>query len=207
MSAIKQTLDNLYEQSKYESANKESIPFEERMLAITKETGQFYNILLKTSNARRVLEVGTSTGYSTLWFADALTYNKTGNCEITTIERDSAKLKRCMKNFAAANVKDMITVIHDNAADALRELQVKHIKNERMFDFAFIDADKENMVEYFELIFPMVRKGGIIAADNILFPERYRDFAAKYVNHVRAKSEMDSVTINVGNGEEISLKK
>ena len=173
------------------------------MLAITKDTGQFYNMLLKTSRAKKVLEVGTSTGYSTLWFADALMTNHGKDCQIVTIENDSAKIKRCMKNFTRVGVDDIVTVVQDDAPNALKTIKDNL---DYKFDFAFIDADKENMVEYFDLILPMMRKGGIIAADNILLPKRYARFAKRYVNHVRAMPSVDSVTVNIGKGEELSIK-
>ena len=71
-----------------ERAGEVTMDRNERMLAITSDTGMFFNIILKSINAKRVLEIGTSTGYSTLWFADAIKYNDPSNVgnHIITIE-------------------------------------------------------------------------------------------------------------------------
>ncbi|HEX2557881.1 MAG TPA: O-methyltransferase, partial [Nitrososphaera sp.] len=80
------------------------------------------------------------------------------------------------------------------------------IKKKNYFDFVFIDADKENMLEYFDLVLPMTKVGGIIAADNMLFPEHYRPHMDKYARYVRRRQNVQSVTVPVGMGEEVTLK-
>src|SRR5688572_15080956 len=129
------------------------------MLAITADTGMFFSILLKAVKARRVLEVGTSAGFSTLWLTDAV--GKNGR--VTTIEMDPVKIERARKNFRQAGVEKLIEIRQGIALDMLRQLKGK-------FDFVLLDADKENIIKYFDLVLPLVRKGGIIAADNMLFP-------------------------------------
>ncbi len=62
------------------------------------------------------------------------------------------------------------------------------------------------MIQYFDLVFPMVKIGGIIAADNILYPEKFRDRMKKYSKHVLSKPNVQTVTVPIGNGEEISFK-
>jgi len=75
-----------------------------------------------------------------------------------------------------------------------------------LFDFVFIDADKENLIDYFDLTIPMVKKGGIIATDNMLYPEDYRSEITKYANYLRNRANIESVTVPIGNGEEITIK-
>ena len=96
----------------------------------------------------------------------------------------------------------MTTIMEGKAIDILREL--RHTAND--FDFVFIDADKENILKYFDLALPMVRPGGIIAADNMLLPEHFRRHMKKYASHVRRKPGVQSVTVPVGMGEEITMK-
>ena len=97
----------------------------------------------------------------------------------------------------------MIEIKEGPAIDLLRQLAKSEKKK---FDFVFLDPDKENMKEYFDIVLPMVRAGGIIAADNMLYPEHFRTEMAKYSRHVRSKRNVQSVTVPIGNGEEITIK-
>jgi predicted O-methyltransferase YrrM len=203
---IQNVLSKLQEQSEYEDEYEQTIPHSERMLAIRKDTGMFYNILLKSINAKNILEIGTSFGFSTLWFADALlSKNKIDDCSIITIDNESFKLQMAQKNFEEAGVNQIIKIKEGNAKNVLSEL-LTDSKNKNFFDFVFIDADKENYIEYFDLCFPMVRKEGIIGADNILFPEKFNSLMNEYVSHVRNHPNTQSVTIPIDNGEEITIK-
>jgi caffeoyl-CoA O-methyltransferase len=167
------------------------------MLAITADTGIFFSLLLKAIKARRILEVGTSAGFSTLWFADAIGKNR--NTKVITIEMNPQKVERALKNFKEAGVDKMIEIKQGLALDLLHNLRGK-------FDFVFLDADKENIVRYFDLVLPMVRIGGIIAADNMLYPYRFRVTMRKYARHVHGKPNIQSVTVPIGMGEEITIK-
>ncbi len=203
---IQNVLSKLQEQSEYEDEYEQTIPHSERMLAIRKDTGMFYNILLKSINAKNILEIGTSFGFSTLWFADALiSKNKIDDCSITTIDNEPFKRQMAQKNFEEAEVNQIIKIKEGNAKNVLSELSTDS-KNKNFFDFVFIDADKENYIEYFDLCFPMVRKEGIIGADNILFPEKFNSLMNEYVSHVRNHPNTQSVTIPIDNGEEITIK-
>jgi predicted O-methyltransferase YrrM len=123
---------------------------------------------------------------------------------IVTIEANSEKVERARKNFSAAGVNNLIEIIQGPALGVLRKLSKSRKKTS--FDFVFIDADKENMIEYFDIVLPMVKVGGIIAADNILHPDRFRPDMIKYANHVRSNPTVQSITVPIGNGEEITLK-
>lgn len=181
-------------QSQRERGGKTKVARGQEMLAITADTGMFFSILLKAIRARRVLEVGTSAGFSTLWLADAI--GKKGR--ITTIEMDQQKVERARKNFKQAGVDRLVEVKQGVALDVLRTLRGR-------FDFVLLDADKENIIEYFDLVLPLVRVGGIIAADNMLFPPPYRPMMKKYARHVH-KHNIQSVTVPIGMGEEITIK-
>ena len=172
---------------------------EDRMLAITRDTGLFYNILLRTSGTRRVLEIGMSAGYSTLWFADAVLENAG---EIISIEQNPSKIKRAKRNFEEAGVSEIITAIHGTALDVLHEIGQSGAR----FDFGFIDADKENCKNYFDLAFPMLDVNGIIGADNMLYPEKYREEMSRFADHVRAYPNARTVTLDIGNGQELTVK-
>jgi len=74
------------------------------------------------------------------------------------------------------------------------------------FDFVLIDADKENVIEYFDLIFPMVSAGGVIVTDNMLYPEKFREDMKKFSDYLRENPKLRTITSPIGNGEEITIK-
>ena len=214
---ISKVLSRLEEQSKHERSGEVVIPRPEMMLAITLDTGMFFNITLKAMRAKRVLEIGTSSGYSTLWFAEALMQisemsNTSQEKTIITIEMDHSKIERANKNFDEAGVKDLIELKEGQADDILSEIS-KNYHNEnylkngnRLFDFVFFDADKENLRYYFDLVLPMLRVGGIIATDNMLYPEEYQPMMIDYTNYIKNKPNIESVMVPIGNGEELTIK-
>lgn len=195
---IRLVISRLDRQSNREREGKVAVARGQQMLAITADTGMFFSILLKSVKAKRVLEIGTSAGFSTLWFADALLED---NGSIITIEADRKKIERAQKNFKQAGVDGMIKMMEGRALDVLRQMGTKN-----KFDFVFIDADKENVKEYFSLVLPMVRVGGIIAVDNMLYPERYRPYMSRYAKYVQNMRDIQSVTVPIGMGEEITVK-
>lgn len=194
-------LKKLEKRSRLEENDQVKVKHEDRMLAITEDTGQFFNLFLKAIKAKRVLEIGTSVGYSTLWFADALLEN--GGI-ITTIEQNSSKISRSKANFKEAKVDHIIKNLQGEAIKILKQLSESEKENQ--FDFAFLDADKELNSEYFDIILPMVKVGGIIATDNILYPEKFRPIMSKFIDHVKKIPNVQTFTLALGNGEQITLK-
>ena len=201
---IQYVLSRLEKDIDYETKHLDEIPSEKRLNCISKNIGMFYNILLKSINAKNILEIGMSVGYSGLWFADAVMSNKQLDGQIITIDREKFKIDNARRNFEEAGVDSLIKIREGEARKILQEIKAEF--NENYFDFIFIDADKESYIEYFDLCLPLVRKGGIIGADNILFPERFNEMMADYLSHVRSKSNVQSVTIPIDNGEEVTIK-
>ena len=201
---IQNVLSRLEKDIDYETKHLDEIPSEKRLNCVSKNIGMFYNILLKSINAKNILEIGMSVGYSGLWFADAVISNKQLNGQIITIDREKFKIDNARRNFEEAGVDSLIKIREGEARKILHEIKAEFKEN--YFDFIFIDADKESYIEYFDLCLPLVRKGGIIGADNILFPERFNEMMADYLSHVRSKSNVQSVTIPIDNGEEVTIK-
>jgi predicted O-methyltransferase YrrM len=196
-SKVLRVISRLNRQSNRERSGRVKVAPDQEMLAITAETGIFFSVLLKGIKARRILEVGTSAGFSTLWFADAM--GKNHSTRVITIEMNPQKAEWALKNFKEAGVDKMIEIKQGVALDLLHKLKGK-------FDFVFLDADKENIIRYFDLVLPMVRIGGIIAADNMLYPDHFRPAMKKYARHVNSKPNIQSVTVPIGMGEEITIK-
>ena len=190
-------ISRLNRQSNQERSGRVKVAPDQEMLAITADTGIFFSVLLKAIKARCILEVGTSAGYSTLWFADAMERNH--STRIITIEMNPQKVEWALKNFKEAGLDKMIEIKQGIALDLLPKLKGK-------FDFVFLDADKENIIRYFDIVLPMLRIGGIIAADNMLYPDHFRPAMRKYARHVHTRPNVQSVTVPIGMGEEITIK-
>ncbi len=200
--SIAKILNELEAQSDLEKSRRVDVPPEDRMLAITKETGELLNMILRLKNAKNMLEVGMSTGYSTIWCAEAIS-EQSG--KIITIEKNPSKIKRAEKNFQKAGVTDTITIKEGLAMQILTELSLQQ-RYKDFFDFVLIDADKENVIEYFDLIFPMVSAGGVIVTDNMLYPEKFRQDMKKFSDYLRENPKLRTITSPIGNGEEITIK-
>ena len=201
---IQNVLSRLEKDIDYENSHRNEVPSEERLNCISKNIGMFYNIMLKSINAKKILEIGMSVGYSGLWFADAVMSSTQSDGQIITIDREKFKIDKATRNFEEAGVSSLITIREGEAKKILHEMKEEH--GENYFDFIFIDADKENYIEYFDLCLPLVRKGGIIGADNILFPERFNEMMADYLSHVRSNPNVQSITVPIDNGEEVTFK-
>jgi predicted O-methyltransferase YrrM len=127
-----------------------------RYMSVDREDGEFFYRLTVELKAQRVLEIGTSAGYSGGWFAMAL--KKTGG-RLITLEIDPERHAAALKNFAAMGVSD---VVEARLANALVEVA----RIEGPFDIVLIDAWKPDYLRYYELVLPKVRRGGAILAHN-----------------------------------------
>jgi len=200
--SIYKVLEELEVQSSLEKSRKVNVSPEDRMLAITKETGELFNMILRIKKAKNMLEVGMSTGYSTIWCAEVIA-EQSG--KIITIEQNPSKIKRAKENFQKAGITDTITIKEGLAIQILTELNLQQ-RYKEFFDFVLIDADKENVIKYFDLIFPMVSVGGIIITDNMLYPEKFREHMKKFSDYLKKNSKLRTITSPIGNGEEITIK-
>jgi len=120
--------------------------------------GRVLSMLSKIINPKHILELGTYTGYATLCLAEGLKSDGT----IDTIDINEELEDIQQKYFSSSAFKDQIIQHVGNALDIVPNLKKK-------FDLVFIDADKENYINYWNLIIPMMNKGGIILSDNVLW--------------------------------------
>ncbi len=164
-----------------------------RMLNITSDTGRLLWILVKAIGASRILEVGTSNAYSTIWLADAA--RETGG-RVTTLELNPDKVKLARANLARAGLADRVDLLEGRAAETLATLPGP-------FDFVFLDADRPNYLTYLDLVVPRVATRGLIVADNVT---SHAEELRPYLARVKSHPALFSVTVPIGNGEEISLK-
>jgi len=133
------------------------------------EQGQFMALLVELIGARKTLEIGVFTGYSALWVAGALPPD--GKVVALDVDPDTTAVAR--RYWERAGVADRIDLRVGDATESLDAL-LKAGERES-FDFAFIDADKEGYSGYFERAYALVRPGGIIAVDNVLWSGRVAD--------------------------------
>ena len=124
--------------------------------------GAFLSILCKCGKFKNCLEVGVFTGYSSLCISSAIE----NDSRLTVIDNNNEYLDIAKKYWKLANVVGKINVIKKNALEALSELKSNP---DKQFDFAFIDADKANYVKYYDLILPLMSRGGILCIDNTLW--------------------------------------
>ncbi len=130
-------------------------------IAVSPAQGQFLALLVQALGARRVLELGTLGGYSTIWMGRALPPGG----HLLTLELDPAHAAVAKANLARAGLADVVTVRVGPAAETLRQLARV---GEAPFDLVFIDADKTGYPDYLELILPLVQRGSLIIADNVV---------------------------------------
>ncbi len=196
--SISKILDELKRQSVLEKTK--NVKHEDRMLAITEDTGRFFYAVLTGVGAKNALELGTSVGYSTLWIAAALLKN-TKTPKILTVEKNPSKVARARRNFRRARILQHIKIRQGRILDVLSAMPKRAV-----FDFVLIDADKENGPAYFDLVLPMLKVGGIIATDNMLYPEKYRKIMKRYSDYISKKPAVRTITLPIGNGQEITVK-
>ena len=125
---------------------------------------RFLKLLARLVGAKRILEIGTFAGYSALSMAEALPEDG----ELITCEIDPAAIVFAKRYFDLSPHGKKIALLEGAALDSLKSISGP-------FDMAFIDADKENYSNYYEAILPMIRYGGLIAVDNVLWSGRVLD--------------------------------
>lgn len=141
----------------------ETAQLEYSVMQISPEQGQFMSLLIKLMGAKRAIEIGTFTGYSSICVAEAMPEDgRLICCDISLQWTQVAE-----KYWALANLEDKIRLYSQPAEQTLQMLLDDGA--EKTFDFVFIDADKQNYIKYYEMALRLLRKGGLIAVDNTLW--------------------------------------
>lgn len=165
--------------------------------------GSLLRTLAKAIRAERILEIGTYTGYSALWMAEALPDGGT----LITCDTDPVSTALARQYWARSPDGDKIELRLGDASDTVKTL-------EGPFDLVFLDADKRGYVDYWETCVPMVRSGGLLIADNVLWggavlaPESASDLAlVEFNKHVTADPRVDNTLLSVRDGLMVALKR
>ncbi len=147
--------------------------------------GRFLAFLSKIHKPGRILEIGSYTGYSALCLAEGLT----DDGKLTTIDINPELRWIIQKYVDKAGFSNRIEIITANALDYLKNLK-------DTLDLVFIDADKENYCRYFEHVLPLVRSGGIILADNVLWSGKVTGTTQKHDAETHALIQYSKMVCN-----------
>ena len=129
------------------------------------ESANFINMLIKMNQIKTVLEIGTSNGYSAIWICNAL--KETGG-HLVSLEFWQKRIDLAEVNLEECKLREFATIKCGSALTLIQELEPKDFKNDKLeLDMIFIDANKSEYIKYFELVHPLLKKGGIILADNV----------------------------------------
>jgi len=169
---------------------------------LDRECANFLNSLIKINKSKKVLEIGTSNGYSGIWILKALKETKG---KLTTIEFWEKRQSVARKNFEICCPDVEVEPKIGSAIVILEDLleEIKKGKREK-FDFVFIDANKKEYISYFKLIDEMLAENGVILADNIL---SHYEKVEDYVNLLFEKENYQSQILELGTGMMLSIKK
>jgi len=164
------------------------------MLNITRDTGEFLAVLVKAMHATRVLEIGTSNGYSTLWLARAA--QAIGGA-VTTVEKAELKVGMARATFARSGLDAVITVLHDDAGAVLQRTP------DAAVDLLFLDSERPEYPGWWPDLRRVLRPGGLLVVDNATsHPEQMAPFVAL----VTADRTFTTSLVPVGNGEFLAVK-
>jgi len=166
--------------------------------------GRFLYLLVKSIRARRVLELGTAIGYSTIWLGRGLD----SEGFITSIEVNHATAERARRNLREAGLDRVVRVIEGAAIDVVRRLKER-------FDLIFVDVDKETYPEILDPLVAMLNSGGILVADNCLWggsvatdEKSPLTSALRRFNHLAMNNPLlEGIVLPIRDGLFIGLKK
>src|SRR5689334_4410672 len=173
------------------------VNLDDLLLSVGREAGTLLYLLASGAQSKRILELGTSYGYSTVWLAAAA--RATGG-KVQSLELRDFKIEHARQALTRAGLS---TRVEFHAGDCLESLKALP----GPFDFVLLDVWKDLYLPCFELVHPKLAPGGVICADNMVMPESARPHADAYRKRVREAGDMDSVLVEVGNGIEISRKR
>ncbi len=191
---------------------KEIIKYNEKLgeikkMQISVSQCHLLHFIIKITNPKNILEIGTFTGLSTLTMALA----SNDDTSITALDKNKETSKTARSFFDKANLSKKINLLVNNAKKSLEDL----VNSNKYFDMVFIDADKENYIDYFEKSLKITNKSGIIITDNVLW---YGDVAnedkndrltvkiREFNSYIKKNNKVESLILPIGDGLSICRK-
>lgn len=211
---INKSLEQYISKNSYDlhPVQKEIIKYNEKLgrikkMQISVTQGYFFQFFIKTSNIKKILEVGTFTGYSSITMGLALP--NTGS--VTCLDKNKLTTETALKFIKKANLQKKINIILGPALNSLK----KFIKSNEKFDLIFIDADKENYKNYFDLSIKLLNKNGYIIIDNVLWHgdvanrnknDKFTNIIREFNSFVKDDIRVEKIILPIGDGITICKK-
>jgi predicted O-methyltransferase YrrM len=165
-----------------------------KMLNLAPETAQLISILIRCSRCTRLLEIGTSNGYSTIWLAWAA---RAAEGRVLSIDQDADKHTLADANLRRAGLRASVDLLHGEASAIIATLPGP-------FDFLFFDADRVSAPTQLTLLLSKLTPGALVLADNAL---SHPDEIAGYLDALKAMHDFDHVVVPIGKGLSIAYKR
>jgi predicted O-methyltransferase YrrM len=172
----------------------ESSVHSQQMLNITRETGSFLSILVHAIRPKKVLEIGTSNGYSTLWIADAA---KSGG-RVTTVEISGRKSEMAEENIAKSGLAKWIDLVHEDVRTFLKK------QPDESYDFLFLDAERSHYLSYWLDLKRVLKTGSLLVVDNALSP--HPEELTEFFRVVEDTHEFVTQVVHIGKGEFLAVR-
>lgn len=167
---------------------------DEFLLSVGEEAAIFMNLLVKSSKAKSVLEIGTSYGYSTLWLAEAA---KVNGGKVITLENNIDKVIYAKDKIAKAGLSKYVDFRTGDAIDSIK-------KAKETFDFILVDIWKKLYVDCLDAFYPKLNDGAWVLGDNMIFPPTTKNETQAYQKKIRELGTFESILVPFGSGIELS---
>ena len=178
-----------------------------KRMQISVTQAYFFQLFIKTNNIKNILEIGTFTGYSAL--SMGLSIPKDGSVTCLDINKETSEIARTF--FKKADLDKKIQIILEPAINTLKKMK----DDKKMFDMIFIDADKENYKNYYNLSLPLVKKNGFILIDNVLWHgdvadpnknDRLTRIIREFNSFIKKDDRIEKTILPLGDGVTICRK-
>ena len=179
-----------------------------RRMQISISQAHLLQTLIKTAKIKTILEIGTFTGFSALSMGLALP--KDG--ELIALDKDEKTSLLAQSFFKKANLLNIIKQIVKPALETMKDLK----KDKKIFDLIFIDADKENYKKYYENSLELLKKGGLVIIDNVLWrgnvadrakKDKFIDIMRDFNTYIKNDNRVEKIILPLGDGLNICVKK
>ena len=178
-----------------------------KKMQISVTQGYFFQFFIKTNNIKKILEIGTFTGYSCLTMGLALPKNGS----VTCLDKNKITSITASNFIKKANLQNKINIITESAQKTLKKL----ISKNKKYNLIFIDADKENYINYFNLSLKLIEKDGFILIDNVLWhgdvanrnkKDKFTNIIREFNSFIKDDNRVEKFILPIGDGITICKK-